>query len=101
MMASTFHQPSLVPIRRAFAVGRAWIPRDRAHETVHDLRYMQGKLNSSPTDNHRYDTEEEFLAIGVTSVCISAGGASQLRADHWRFKPLKPPLNTSNGDAET
>ncbi len=67
------------------------------HEMVHALRYMQGKSKCIPTDNVRYDHEEEFLAIVVTNVYISAAGGSLLRADHQNFATLKPPLTTSSG----
>jgi hypothetical protein len=67
------------------------------HEMVHCLRYMQGKANHVPTENSFYDNEEEFLAIVVTNVFISAKGGMAFRANHHGHELLKPPLNTSQG----
>jgi hypothetical protein len=67
------------------------------HEMVHALRNAQGKSNWIPTNNKRYDNDEEFLAVVVTNVYISAKGGARFRADHWGHKELKPPLNTSKG----
>ena len=69
------------------------------HEMVHALRHMQGQSNAIPTEDSArgYDTEEEFLAIVVANVYMSAKKCTQLRADHHGHKPLQPPLNTSAG----
>jgi NleD-like pathogen effector protein (putative zinc metallopeptidase) len=67
------------------------------HEMVHGLRYMQGKSNVIPTDDSNYDNDEEFLAIVVTNVYLSAKGSLQLRADHHGYSALSAPLNTSTG----
>ena len=69
------------------------------HEMVHALRYMQGKSNAIPTEDSArgYDTEEEFLAIVVANVYMSAKKCTQLRADHHGHRPLQPPLNNSAG----
>jgi hypothetical protein len=69
------------------------------HEMVHALRQMQGKSNPIPTEDtlRKYDNEEEFLAIVVSSVYMSAHNKTQLRADHWGFKALDRALNTSAG----
>jgi hypothetical protein len=69
------------------------------HELVHALRIMQGRRNTVPTEDtvRNYDNEEEFLAIVVTNVYISAKGKSKLRADHHGHTELRPPLNTSAG----
>lgn len=40
---------------------------------------------------------EEFLAIVVTNVYMSAYNKVQLRADHFGYTPLKAPLDTSAG----
>lgn len=68
------------------------------HEMVHALRGMQGKFNQIPMPDRLKDyyNQEEFLAIVVTNVYISAKGGTRLRAGHG-FEPLKPPLNTSSG----
>jgi hypothetical protein len=73
------------------------------HEMVHGLRHMQGKRNPIPTKDPGYDNEEEFLAIVVTNVYMSANNKVKLRADHNGYLPLKAPLDTSAGflaDAE-
>lgn len=69
------------------------------HEMVHCLRDMQGKYNPMPTgDNFTgYGNEEEFLAVVVTNVYMSASGGTELREDHTGHNLLKPPLNTSDG----
>ena len=69
------------------------------HEMVHALRDMQGKSNQIPTEGtaRKYDNEEEFLAIVVTNVYMSANNKTQLRADHSGHRQLQPPLNTSSG----
>lgn len=68
------------------------------HELVHCLRRMQGQFNPVPTMNKGYDNDEEFLAIVVTNVYISAQNRSApLRTDHVSDVPLKAPLNTSAG----
>ena len=69
------------------------------HEMVHALRHMQGKTNQIPTEGNLrgYDNEEEFLAIVVANVYMSANGKSQLRADHSGFKALDSSLSTSAG----
>ena len=68
-----------------------------AHEMVHALRYMQGKSNQIPTANALYDNDEEFLAIVVANVYVSAKGGQLFRADHHSHDTLQPPLNTSAG----
>ena len=69
------------------------------HEMVHALRAMQGKRNPVPTEGglKGYDNEEEFLAVVVTNVYMSANNKTQLRADHAGYTPLKAPLDTSAG----
>jgi hypothetical protein len=69
------------------------------HEMVHALRHMQGKSNPIPTEDalRKYDNEEEFLAIVVSNVYMSAKNKTQLRADHWGFKALDSALTTSAG----
>jgi len=69
------------------------------HEMVHALRDMQGLSNPIPTTgrNASYHNEEEFLAIVVTNIYMSARGSTQLIADHFSHATLWPPLNTSKG----
>jgi len=68
------------------------------HELVHCLRRMQGQFNPVPTVNKGYDNEEEFLAIVVTNVYLSAHDRNApLRADHVSDRPLQDPLNKSAG----
>ena len=67
------------------------------HELVHALRMAQGLMNYVPTRNHRYDNVEEFIAIVVTSVYISAKGSHRFRADHMGHRLLSQSLSTSAG----
>ena len=69
------------------------------HEMVHALRQMQGRSNPVPTEDalRNYDNEEEFLAIVVANVYMSANNKTQLRAGHNGFKPLDSALSTSAG----
>jgi hypothetical protein len=73
------------------------------HELVHGLRQMRGHLNKVPTEDQlrNYDDEEEFLAIVVGNIYISAKKNAQpnqkLRADHHGFKALAANLSTSAG----
>jgi hypothetical protein len=70
------------------------------HEMVHALRDMQGLSNPVPTVNTSYLNEEEFLAIVVTNVYISAKGGTKFRANHFDNSILWSPLNTSKGFVE-
>jgi hypothetical protein len=69
------------------------------HELVLALRAMQGLLNRIPTEGslRGYNNEEEFLAIVVSNVYISAKPSTLLRADHRGHRRLQPPLDTSAG----
>jgi len=71
------------------------------HEMIHALRMMQGKYNTIPTGDrfYGYENEEEFLAIIVTNVYMSANGVDNdgLRGGHDGHYALQPPLNTSAG----
>ncbi|MCI0637699.1 MAG: M91 family zinc metallopeptidase [Gemmataceae bacterium] len=73
------------------------------HELVHGLRMMDGRLTKAATTGklEDYDDEEEYLAIVVANIYLSAKLGSQannrLRADHHGFDPLLPPFNTSAG----
>jgi hypothetical protein len=69
------------------------------HEMVHGLRDLQGLAYRTPTRDSLagYKTEEEFLAIVVTNVYISAKPSTLLRAAADASIQLKAPLNTSAG----
>lgn len=67
------------------------------HELVHALRMAQGLINYVPTQNHRYGDVEEFLAIVVTNVYVSAKGGHRFRADHMGHHLLRRSLSTSGG----
>lgn len=57
------------------------------HEMVHGMRATAGFLHCEAMGLH-YDTEEEFVAVTVTNMYMSEGGAMQLRASHLGFAPL-------------
>ncbi len=67
------------------------------HELVHAQRDMQGVANPVPTLDANYKNEEEFLAIVVANVYISAKGGTQFRATYRTCQALWSPLNTSKG----
>jgi hypothetical protein len=72
------------------------------HELVHAYRDMQGLDNPAPTttkDLYRYLNEEEWLAILITNIYLSAKNrpSNQFRADHQDYEELKAPLNSSVG----
>lgn len=67
------------------------------HELVHALRIMQGVFNPVPTVNTNYTNEEEFLAIVIGNVYLSANKKTALVATHWSYDRLWEPLNTSKG----
>jgi hypothetical protein len=70
------------------------------HEMVHGLRDMQGQSFKVPTRGtlRNYDNLEEFLAIVITNVYISAKDKTMpLRADHHGHTRLKDTLSTSEG----
>jgi hypothetical protein len=81
--------------------GSSW-PADQVlvHELVHALRDMQGLTNPVPTTNTSYLNEEEFLAIVVEDVYISAKGGTKFRANHFDDSVLWSPLDTSKGFVE-
>lgn len=76
------------------------------HELVHAVRMTQGAYNPVPTTgrNASYHNDEEFLAIVVTNVYISAKNPSRkLVANHFDYSALWDPLDKSKGfvdDAE-
>ena len=78
--------------------GTSW-PADQVlfHELVHALRDMQGLSNPVPTVNTSYLNEEEFLAIVVEGVYVSAKGGTKFRANHFDDSVLWSPLDTSKG----
>jgi hypothetical protein len=58
---------------------------------------MQSPSNPVPTANTSYLNEEEFLAIVVECVYISAKGGTKFRANHFDDSVLWSPLDTSKG----
>jgi hypothetical protein len=78
--------------------GTKW-PADQIlfHELVHALRDMQGLSNQVPTVNTSYLNEEEFLAIVLEGVYVSAQGGTKFRANHFDDSVLWSPLDTSKG----
>jgi hypothetical protein len=69
------------------------------HEMVHGLRDIQGWNDQQPMGGG-YDDQEEFLAIVITNIYMSAKTKSikGLRANHDEdLQELKPPFNTSAG----
>ena len=81
--------------------GTSW-PADQVlfHELVHALRDMQGLSNPVPTVNTSYLNEEEFLAIVLEGVYVSAKGGTKFRANHFDDSVLWSPLDTSKGFVE-
>jgi hypothetical protein len=70
------------------------------HEMVHALREMQGLFNPWPTTGTiaGYKDEEEFLAVVIANVYLSAKGNPDLRGDYMTAgKKLTPPNDTSAG----
>lgn len=68
------------------------------HELVHTLRIFQGLLNPVPTEEMKWMNEEEWLAVVLTNVYMSAGGSTRLRGGYGDYaKRLEAPENTSSG----
>lgn len=71
------------------------------HELVHGYRYLRGMYNPIPTHEKLwgYWNEEEWLAILITNIYISAknGNNKNLRKDHASHEELQAPLNMSDG----
>ena len=68
------------------------------HELVHVLRNVSKKWNKPPLGFglHRYDDNEEFIAVMVTNIYISDRSnkiKTGLRADHQSFNPLSPDFD--------
>ncbi|MFL5240604.1 MAG: hypothetical protein ACJ8FY_00725 [Gemmataceae bacterium] len=66
------------------------------HEIIHALRFMKALDLGKPTygkNLEHYDNEEEFLAIVITNVYMSAWGLKDFRADHFGYK--KAPYQTT------
>jgi hypothetical protein len=66
------------------------------HELVHAYRQICGKVMSVSVEvpGFRYDDKEEFYAILLTNIHLSATGQRVLRRDH-TDRPLYPELSTS------
>jgi hypothetical protein len=58
------------------------------HEMIHALRYMKALDLGKPTYGNLegYDDDEEFLAIVITNVYMSAWGLKEFRANHDGYK---------------
>lgn len=93
-----FFDPDALASRRCSHGNPGTMPDEiLIHEMVHALRFMQGRANPWPTTNHAYTNDEEFLAIVIANVYISAYGGLRLRANHEGHQMLQAPLNTSAG----
>jgi Effector protein len=72
------------------------------HELVHALRIMQGQRNPIPTEEIKWMNEEEFLAVAITNVYLSAGGSTRLRGGYGDYdRKLAAPEDTSSGFLKT
>lgn len=68
------------------------------HELVHALRMFQGLRNPIPTEDIRWMNEEEWLAVVLTNVYMSAGGSTRLRGGYGGYdRRLEAPEDTSSG----
>jgi hypothetical protein len=57
------------------------------HELVHASRYVNGKMNAIPMNQH-YDNAEEFLAIMLANIYISEKGQTRLRGGHQPYTDI-------------
>jgi hypothetical protein len=68
------------------------------HELVHALRIFHGVRNPVPTDNHKWMNEEEWLAVLLTNIYMSAAGSTRLRGGYGDYdQRLEAPEDTSSG----
>ena len=68
------------------------------HELVHALRIFHGVRNPIPTNDYKWMNEEEWLAVLLTNIYMSAGGSIRLRGGYGDYdQRLEPPENTSTG----
>lgn len=68
------------------------------HELVHAFRIFQGLRNPIPTEDIKWMNEEEFLAVVLTNVYLSAGGSTRLRGGYGDYdQKLEAPEDTSSG----
>jgi hypothetical protein len=68
------------------------------HELVHALRIFQGIRNPIPTTDIKWMNEEEFLAVLITNIYMSAGGSIRLRGGYGDWdQRLTAPEDTSSG----
>jgi hypothetical protein len=83
--------------------GKAWNDPELIlfHELVHAVRNSQGLSRSVPTRKADWSNEEEFLAVTVANVYLSArdGKKASLRHGHGD-NALWPGINTSEGFVE-
>jgi hypothetical protein len=68
------------------------------HELVHTLRIFHGVRNPIPTSEYKWMNEEEWLAVLLTNIYMSAGGSTRLRGGYGDYdQRLEPPEDTSSG----
>lgn len=68
------------------------------HELVHTFRIFQGLRNPIPTENIKWMNEEEWLAVVITNVYMSAAGSTRLRGGYGDYdQKLEAPEDTSSG----
>jgi hypothetical protein len=68
------------------------------HELVHTFQIFQGVRNPIPTDNGKWMNEDEWLAVLLTNIYMSASGSTRLRGGYGDYdQRLEPPENTSAG----
>ena len=68
------------------------------HELVHTFRIFQGLRNPIPTENIKWMNEEEWLAVIITNVYMSAAGSTRLRGGYGDYdQKLEAPEDTSAG----
>jgi Effector protein len=68
------------------------------HELVHTLRMFYGLLNPVPTEKMKWMNEEEWLAVILTNIYMSAAGSTRLRGGYGDYdQKLEAPENTSSG----
>jgi hypothetical protein len=68
------------------------------HELVHTLRIFHGLRNPVPTEKMKWMNEEEWLAVILTNIYMSAGGSTRLRGGYGDYdQKLEAPEDTSSG----
>ena len=60
--------------------------------------HIHGVRNPIPTNDYKWMNEEEWLAVLLTNIYMSAGGSIRLRGGYGDYdQRLEPPENTSTG----